>query len=224
MDALTVATDEDLALKASGDWPLIAPPYQRMAEGGDGVFGVDRWTLSSATNDFEAQGLTTGYLLILPKEIDEVDRTSDILGIVSATGQDLVLRRIGMAAGLGRPAGPVGGGDNVPFVCLTAAPQIARKTYEIQRQFNIQTSEDLSDSEDIRRAVVLMVLIELYESAAISMIPEKDALASKAKQLKDELKCALDTLDDLYGLDGSGNTAVSGDLNTPVDFPVFPYC
>ena len=43
------ATDEDVALRAPADFPLLCPPGQVQAAGTDGCFQAgDRWTLTSA--------------------------------------------------------------------------------------------------------------------------------------------------------------------------------
>src|SRR4051812_26471689 len=112
------ANDEDLRSRLGADFLYLVPREQRLAAGTDGVFSsADRWTLTSASNDFVNQGAAGGMVCRLPTKISPgtvppfgasgeafaVDATS------SLTPHDVLLRRIGAAVGAGYPPGPAAG-------------------------------------------------------------------------------------------------------------------
>ena len=64
--ATVYATDEHIAVRATGDFTVLCPDWQRVAAGVDGVFAADApWTLTSASVDFEAAGVASGHVISL---------------------------------------------------------------------------------------------------------------------------------------------------------------
>ena len=60
------ATDEDIAVRAGGDFVMLCPPWQQMASGVDGVFGADApWVLDSASVNFQSNGVTPNQVVQL---------------------------------------------------------------------------------------------------------------------------------------------------------------
>jgi hypothetical protein len=163
-------TDEDLAVRATGDFANLCPPWQRLAAGSDGVFDEDDlWTISSASTDFAEAGLAVGHVvhLTLPKSRYG---PSGHLYAVSTANLDgtLTLRNVGMAAGLGVPPGPVGGLNGLTFEVPTFTPQIEEVSYRINRDYRIDALDpdrepaDLYDRRELRDLAVLMVLRQQY--------------------------------------------------------------
>ena len=59
-DLLTTvyATDENIAIRAGGDFAPLCPDWQKLASGSDGVFTAGSpWVLNSPSVDFEAAGV-----------------------------------------------------------------------------------------------------------------------------------------------------------------------
>ena len=52
-------TDEDILVRAGGDFIMLCPPWQQMAAGTDGVFAPGTpWVLNSASVNFAANGVS----------------------------------------------------------------------------------------------------------------------------------------------------------------------
>ena len=56
--AVVYATDENIAVRASGDFSMLCPDWQKLAWGNDGVLAASApWVLSSASVDFSGAGV-----------------------------------------------------------------------------------------------------------------------------------------------------------------------
>lgn len=162
------ASDENLCVRCSGDFPILCPDWQLLAAGTDGVFGSgDLWTLSSATVDFAAAGVTTQHVIQLTKPTTAFRGSGQLLAVESV-GATLTLRRIGLAAGIGQPPSPAAGLSGVTFQIATLDPQIEEESFNLNRRFNIDPTSstrapaNLSDLRDLRYACVLGVLYKRY--------------------------------------------------------------
>jgi len=163
-------TDEQIAVRATGDFVVLCPHWQRQAYGADGVFASDDlWTLTSAAVDFEASGVAAGMVVSLTKPTSAYKGSGDLLAVDSVSGSSVVLRRIGQAAsGTGAPPCPTGGLTGVEFAVPTMGPQIDDASFDLNRRFNIdpdlpgRTPSDLRDLRDLREATVLTVLLNRY--------------------------------------------------------------
>src|SRR4051794_19838920 len=113
------ATDEDVALRASADFAILCPKDQCLASGRDGGFTGDRWTLSSPTVDFLANGLTPGHVVRLTQPVNLFKPPGEAFVVVSVAPNAVTLRRKGQPAGVGQPAAPVEGASNVEFAVTT---------------------------------------------------------------------------------------------------------
>ncbi|WP_165068404.1 hypothetical protein [Paludisphaera rhizosphaerae] len=201
------ASDEDVAVRAAGDFVVLAPAWQKLAQGTDGAFAAgDLWTLSSPSADFQAAGVRPGHVVLLRKPSTAFKGSGELFAIASVSGGSVTLRRIGMDAGLGAPASPSGGLTAVEFLIATLGPQIEEASFELNRRFNIdpnfpgRTPADLRDARDLRRACVLIVLALRY--AAETRSDEGD-FALKLRQTEAELSEALSRLDVRWGPQGS---------------------
>ncbi len=188
------ATDEDLAVRASADFSLLAPRDQRLASGSDGAFQpATPWTLLSGTLDFSTRG-------ILPGQIVELSGTAGLYGpagdsfVVDSVGSyQLNLRRKGLASGVGEPPGRSTALIGVVFAITTLGPQVERASYDLNRRFGIddqvagRRAADLYDPREICEATVLTVLYRQYLAMSREAGKPGDVFAVKAGLLKGEL-------------------------------------
>ena len=206
---IVYATDEDIALRASTDFSALCPRDQVLAVGADGVFAAsDPWTLTSASVDFAAFGLTSGLLARLTKPTTSFGPNGELFAIQSVATRAITLRRKGQSAGVGQPPSSQGGLTGVEFAVRSLGPQLALASYDIDRRFGIddciagRRSLDLYDPQQLREAVVLTVLYKQYLdqsrqfAGGIADQSERpgDVYAAKARIAKAELDEVLDRL------------------------------
>jgi hypothetical protein len=188
------ATDEDVALRASADFAVLCPKDQCLASGGDGFFTPgDRWTLVSASVDFQTNGLAPGHLIRLTQPAGTFKPPGEALVVVSVAPNVVTVRRKGQAAGVGQPPGTPGGLTNVEFTVATLGPQIARASYDLNRRFGIddliagRRPCDLFDPQEVREAVVLTVLYRQYLEMSRGPGELADTFSVKAQAYRQEL-------------------------------------
>lgn len=167
--AIVYATDEDVCVRATGDFAVLCPDWQKQAYGTDGVFASGSpWALTSTAVDFEASGVAPGMIAVLTKPRPPFKGSGDLLAVDSASGDTLTLRRVGQVAGIGSPPAPAAGLTGVEFTVLTMAPQIEDASFSLNRDWNIdpnlpgRTPSELYDLRDLRQATVLTVLLRRY--------------------------------------------------------------
>jgi len=195
------ATDEDVAVRAAGDFAVLTPDWQKLAAGVDGYFSVgSRWTLSSPTVDFEAAGVSVGHIASLKKgTFAGSDRPlfageGELFAVAASSGSSLTLRRIGRPAGSGQPPGPTSGATAVHFTIATLAPQIEEASFALNRELSIGdgTCErgvaDLHDLRDLRAACVMRVLYDRYCSETRS---DRGDFALKIRQYREDLEALM---------------------------------
>lgn len=163
-------TDEDLAIRAPADFPLIVTAPV-LAVGRDGtVSQASPWALSSASNDFAAQGVAAGHCMWLEKLGEPADGTvpysEQLLAVDAVAGGTATLRPLGGSAGSGVGPGLLGDLASVRFRVATARPQIVTATQDIRRALRLGDDDDLAAASDVRRACVLRVLADLYYDRA----------------------------------------------------------
>lgn len=204
-DRLTTlyADDEDVAVHAPGDFAVLAPAWQKIAQGVDGVFAPGpAWTLASAASDFEAAGARPGHVIQLRKPSTIFKGAGELFAVEGAAGGSLTIRRVGMPAGVGAPPAPASGLSGVEFVVATLAPQIEEASFDLNRLFAIdplapgRTPSDLHDVRELRRACVLGVLVRRY--AAESRGADGD-FAQKLRQARIDLSEVLARLELRWG-------------------------
>jgi len=205
--SIVYASDEDVAVRAAGDFVVLAPAWQKLAHGADGAFAVgDPWTLASPSTDFESAGVGPGHVVQLRKPSSTFKGSGELFAVASASGRSVTLRRIGMDAGRGAPASPAGGLTGVEFLVATLGPQVEEASFELNRRFGIdpglpgRSPADLLDARDLRRACVLIVLALRYASEARS---DEGDFALKLRQAEAELADALSRLELRWGPAGS---------------------
>ncbi len=207
------ACDEHVAVRSSGDFAVLAPDWQKAAYGVDGAFApADRWTLTSASVDFEAAGVRRGHVVSLRKPASAFKGAGELLAVESASGAAVSLRRIGAKPGAGAPPAPASGVTGVEFAIATLDPQIEEASFELNRRFNIDPDvggrrpTDLYDLRDLRQACVLSVLIRRY---AAETRGEQGDFALKLQQAQRELSELLARLDLRWGCSGSDEQSTS---------------
>ncbi len=202
---IVLATDEDVALRASADFAALCPKDQVLASGTDGAFAAGApWTLTSASVNFAATGLAPGSMIRLVRPSSAFGANGDLFAIAGVGPAGLALRRKGQAAGVGQPPAPPAGLTGVEFAVRTLGPQIGRASEDIDRRFGVddhivgRRAVDLLDPRQLREAVVLTVLSRQYLDQARSFSGPADApddwYSAKARSAKAELDDLLDRL------------------------------
>ena len=193
-DTLCVyATDEDVALRASADFSILCPKDQCLAYGYDGVFGNDRWTLSSSAVDFVAAGIAPGQVVRLTQPTSAFKPPGDALTVDSVGAIGITLRRKGMPTGGGQPPGPIDGVNGVEFTIATLIPQIVRAGFDINHRFGIDSRiagrrpSDLFDPRELRDAAVLTVLYRQCIEISRGSPDRADTFAAKTLAYRQEL-------------------------------------
>jgi hypothetical protein len=194
MASSVYATDEDVALRASSDFPTLCPRDQKLASGTDGAFSPnDPWTLTSSSADFAAQGVAAGNVVQLTKPTSAFRPPGEALAVLSASANGLTLRRKGQPAGVGQPPSPPGGLVGVEFAVMTLGPQIEAASYDLNRRYGIddlvagRRPADLYDPREVQQATVLTVLYRQYLDMSREAGDQGDTFAAKARAVKAEL-------------------------------------
>jgi hypothetical protein len=169
----TYATDEDIIVRAGGDFGTLCPSWQVMAAGNDGAFAAGApWTLSSASVDFLGNGVLPNHVVWLKGPQNVYPGGGQFLAIDSVTTGSVVLRRVHKDLNVGAPPAPAAGLTSVTFVINTLDPQTEEATYQIKQQFSIdenmpqRTSAWLYDVRQFRVATILTVLQARYTQEA----------------------------------------------------------
>jgi hypothetical protein len=162
-------TDEDILVRASGDFVTLAPSWQRMAAGTDGVFAAGiPWVLNSASVNFGTNGVKPNQVICLTGPKSSYPGGGDLLAIDSVSGTAITLRRPHKDLNIGMPPGPAAGLTGVSFSITTFDPQIEEASFDIKRRFGIDENITFRDSSwvydlrDLRMATVLTVLYDRY--------------------------------------------------------------
>jgi hypothetical protein len=165
------ATDEDVLVKASGDFMTLAPAWQCMAKGVDGFFNpAAPWVLFSTATNFGSNGVTPNQVVCLSAPKSQYPGGGDLLAIdsVSADGTNITLRRPHKDLNVGNPPAPAAGLSGVAFNITTFDPQIEEASFDLKRRFGIDENITFRDStwiydlRDLRMVVILSVLYDRY--------------------------------------------------------------
>ncbi len=164
-----LCNDEDILVRAGGDFAVLVPSWQIQAAGTDGVFApASPWTMTSASADFAAYGVAPNQVVWLTAPKAFYPGGGQLLAIDSvATGQ-VVLRRPYKDLHVGQPPAPIAGLTGVTFSVMTLDPQIDNASFDIKRRFSVdetivgRSSSWVFDLRDLRMATVLSVLLDRY--------------------------------------------------------------
>lgn len=188
-------TDEDIYVRCYGDFATLVPKDQVLAMGADGAFAADDpWTLTSASNDFGAQGIAVGHVFQLTGPVTSFKGGGTKFAVGAVAGNSVTLRVCGKPDGIGMPPSPAGGLTGVSFIARTFDPQIEDVSYQINQRFGIDEAWALSapnliyDLRVLRQATALSVLVRAYTCDARS----KDGdFAAKLGRFKQDLSDAM---------------------------------
>jgi hypothetical protein len=163
------ATDEDIAVRAGGDFATLCPLWQQMASGADGVLSVGPpWSLSSVSVNFQSNGVTGCQVIQLTAPKSNFPGGGSLLAIDTVAGNVVTLRRLHKDIGVGQPPCPASGLTGVAFLVSTLSPQIEEVSWDLKRRFSIdenivaRQSSSVYDVRDLRMATILQVLHERY--------------------------------------------------------------
>jgi hypothetical protein len=189
------ASDEDVAVRAMGDYAALCPDSSMVAYGTDGRFvSNDLWTLRSVLVPFTTNGVAVGNVVRLVKPETTYKGGGTLMAVSSVAANALTLRRIGQSTGEGQAPGPVGGLTSITFECKTFGPQIEQVSYDLNQQYGIDPDISfvgptaLADIRQLRQACVLTVLMESY---IIANRTYKGDFDLKIEQYKTELERTL---------------------------------
>lgn len=198
-------TDEDIAVRASSDFLTLAIESQKLAYGTDGAFSTsDAWTLTSASNDFAAQGVSTGHVCKLGYPKGNFGGAGNMLAVSAIHGSSLTLRRLGMAANAGLAPAPSTGLVGVEFTVYTLGPQAELASWELNRRYQIdaelpgRSPTDLHELRDLRQACVLWVLTQRLSASLTGQADSSWML--KLKNYRDELSSTMERLQLRWGV------------------------
>ncbi len=187
-------TDEDILVRAGGDFVVLCPPWQQMGAGLDGVFGAGSpWVLTSASVSFAANGVGPNQVVWLTAPKSQYPGGGQILAIDSVQGNSITLRRPHQDLYVGQPPGPPAGLTAVAFAINTLDPQIEEASFDIKRRFGIdenmtnRTSTWIYDLRDLRMATVLMVLFDRYTQESRGQKGDFETKIDRVRQQLDDV-------------------------------------
>lgn len=216
------ATDEDIAIRASADYPLLCPRDQVIALGGDALFSsTDPWLLTSPTISFEEAGAVSGNLLQLTSDIDS-NSLSLMYAIGSVAGNSLRLRQKGQPTDIGQPPQNPTDGSTFAFQIATLTPQICQASSDLNQRLGLIDNALTGltplavNSRQLKDAAVLLVLQRQYLQLCNCSAKFPDAFLAKAEFYKREFEDLLSRIviydnrvpGNLLGIPGSSRLTV----------------
>jgi hypothetical protein len=185
-------TDEDIAVRAMGDYPSIVPPSQLLAHATDGVFtSGNRWWLTSATADLYGAGVHAGNVAWLTRPAASFGAQGELFAVDAVGLGGVLLRRVGRKQFVGQPPAPAAGLTGVEFRVLTFDPQIETATFEINELYGIDptvpelSAARLTNPRQLQQLCALWVLERAY---GLQMKRREEDFALKHAQLEEELE------------------------------------
>jgi hypothetical protein len=165
-------SDEDILVHAGGDFGILCPAWQQMAQGNDGTFAPGSpWVLTSASVDFAANGVNPNQVVWLTAPKSQYPGGGHFLAVDSISGNSVTLRRPYKNLNVGQPPAPSAGLTGVSFTINTLDPQIAEASYDIKQRFAIDDNPVIGtqraswwiyDRQVLRVATIYTVLLERY--------------------------------------------------------------
>ncbi len=197
------ATDEDIAVRAGGDFVTLCPQWQQMAAGADGFFSAGiPWVLNSTAVNFETNGVAPNQVVQLTAPKTQFPGGGQLLAVDSVSGNTVTLRRLHKDLNVGQPPAPAAGILGVQFAINTLDPQIEEATFDIKRRFGIDENITFRDStwiydqRDLRMAVVLSVLQDRYSAENRS---NRGDFFQKITQIRRQLDAIIDRVQVRWG-------------------------
>jgi hypothetical protein len=185
------ASDEDIAVRAGGDFLALCPPWQISSAGTDGVFANGfPWVLTSASVNFATNGVRPNQVILLTKPPSNFPGAGHILAIDSVVGGAITLRRLHADLYVGQPPAPMTGLTGVSFSIPTLIPQIEEASFDLKRRYGIneliasRASAYVYDLRVLRMAAVLTVLLNRYTQECRT---DRGDFARKIELIRSEL-------------------------------------
>jgi hypothetical protein len=196
-------SDEDIAVRASGDFITLCPSWQQMAYGADGAFAPSApWVLTSSSVNFGTNGVAPNQVVWLSAPKTQYPGGGQLLAIDSVSGSSITLRRLHKDLNVGQPPAPAAGLTSVTFTINTLDPQTEEASFDLKRRFGIDEnitfrySSWIYDLRDLRMATVLQVLKDRYRSETRV---ERGDFALKANSISRALDEVLDRVQVRWG-------------------------
>ena len=188
-----LCSDEDILIHAGSDYAVLVYPWEQLAQGVDGAFANGLpWVLTSATVDFEANGVAANNVVQLKAPKGVYGTGGHFLAVESVSGNSVTLRRPYKASGVGQPPAPESGLTAVEFNICTFASMISEATYELYQRYSmdenvaavgIQRSPAwVYDPQVFRVAAAYWVLLERYTQEARSSKGDFDLKVARFQQ------------------------------------------
>jgi hypothetical protein len=197
------ATDEDIAVRATGDFITLCPSWQQMAYGTDGFFSANApWVLNSTAVNFASNNVVHNQVVWLSAPKTQYPGGGQLLAIDSVSGNAITLRRLHKDLNVGQPPAPLAGLTGVTFTINTLDPQIEEVSYDLKQRFGIDEnitfrySSWIYDLRVLRMATILTVLKQRYRAETRT---ERGDFAIKANSISRELDPVLDQLQVRWG-------------------------
>lgn len=201
------ATDEDILVRAGGDFAILCPPWQTMAAGTDGVFANGApWVLTSVAVNFETNGVAANQVVQLTAPAANFKGGGQFLAIDSVSGHSVTLRRPYKDLGVGQPPAPAAGLSGVAFAINTLGPQIDEASFDLKMRYSIDEGLSLRasgwvrDLRVLRTATVLSVLLDRYTQETRT---DRGDFDKKVGRVRQQLAGVLDRLQIDWGPRGS---------------------
>jgi hypothetical protein len=210
------ATDEDIAVRAGGDYVTLTPAWQCMAQGNDGVFAANvPWVLTSASVNFANNGVKPNQVVSLTAgtPIGSFRGGGQLLAVDSVATNTITLRRLHKDLNVGQPPAPAAGLTAVTFTINTLDPQTEEASFDIKRRFGVdetiayRSSTWVFDLRDLRMAVVLTVLRDRYVAETRT---DRGDFPEKAMAMARALESVIDRVQVRWG--PTGNSQESSTL------------
>lgn len=213
----TYCTDEDCLVHAAGDFAILAPTWQQMASGVDGVFANGSpWVLTSASVNFASNGVTPNQVVWLTAPKNIFPGGGHFLAIDSVSGNSITLRRPYKGLNVGQPPGPPAGLTAVAFAINTLDPQIAEASYDLKQRFGLddnvsvvgqlRSSSFVYDLQVLRVATVYTVLLERYTQETRS---DRGDFEKKVVRFRQKLDDAIARVQVRWGPQGASQEATT---------------
>lgn len=214
-----VASDEMFWVRARGDYASLANSSEQLAAGADGVISSGTpWQLTSATIDFEAQGVQAQNVVLLTNGTPRgsFPGSGRYFAVDSASSTTLTLRVIGKPLNVGQPPA-IAGATGVTFVVNTFQTLLEDASWDLKQRFSLDEAIPFRASQwmyagvedplrDLRAACVLQALLKAYQAEART---EKGDWAMKISRVSREYQEVLDRVQIRWGPWGNSQEPTS---------------
>jgi hypothetical protein len=167
------ASDEKVFIRSRGDFANLTNASEQLAAGNDGIIAPGAfWTLTSASIDFQGQGVKPQNVIQLTAPKTAFPGGTGRFFAIDTVGPNQVgLRVIGKPLNIGQPPAPAAGLTAITFVINTLTSLIEDASFDLKSMFGVDEAipfqasfwlykgrEDLF--RDLRAACVLQVIVK----------------------------------------------------------------